>query len=80
MPEKLVFKADDSGSETAPVVYLQGTNVTGCPSVRAGVANTAGGPGGLGVALSHPEKVNWFATLGIRVARPSGPEPLGPGM
>ena len=35
--------------------YLQGTNITGCPSVRAGVANTAGGPGGLGVALSHPE-------------------------
>ncbi len=31
--------------------YLQGTNVVGCPSVRAGVANTAGGPGGLGVAL-----------------------------
>ena len=39
--------------------YLQGTNVTGCPSVRAGVANTAGGPGGLGVALSHPELSSW---------------------
>ena len=39
--------------------YLQGTNVTGCPSVRAGVASTAGGPGGLGVALSHPELSSW---------------------
>ena len=39
--------------------YLQGTNVVGCPSVRAGVANTAGGPGGLGVALSHPELSAW---------------------
>jgi len=39
--------------------YLQGTNVTGCPSVRGGVANTAGGPGGLGVALGHPELSSW---------------------
>src|SRR6266516_1455671 len=39
--------------------YLQGTNVTGCPSVRAKVASTAGGPGGLGVALSHPELSSW---------------------
>jgi len=39
--------------------YLQGTNVIGCPSVRSGVANTAGGPGGLGVALSHPELSAW---------------------
>jgi prepilin-type N-terminal cleavage/methylation domain-containing protein/prepilin-type processing-associated H-X9-DG protein len=39
--------------------YLQGTNVTGCPSVKAGVTSTAGGPGGLGVALSHPELSAW---------------------
>src|SRR6266446_5111848 len=39
--------------------YLQSTNIIGCPSVRAGVANTAGGPGGLGVALSHPELSAW---------------------
>lgn len=39
--------------------YLQGTNVVGCPTVRANVANTAGGPGGLGVALSHPELSAW---------------------
>jgi len=39
--------------------YLQGTNVTVCPSIRGGVAGTAGGPGGLGVSLSHPELSSW---------------------
>ena len=39
--------------------YLQGTNITGCPSVKGGVASTAGGPGGLGVALNHPELSAW---------------------
>ena len=39
--------------------YLQGTNVTGCPSVKANMASTAGGPGGLGVALGHPELSAW---------------------
>ncbi len=39
--------------------YLQGTNVTVCPSIRGGVAGTAGGPGGLGVSLSHPELSAW---------------------
>lgn len=39
--------------------YLQGTNVTGCPSIKGGVASTAGGPGGLGVALGHPELSSW---------------------
>ncbi len=39
--------------------YLQGTNVIGCPSVMGGVADVAGGPGGLGVALSHPELSAW---------------------
>jgi prepilin-type N-terminal cleavage/methylation domain-containing protein len=39
--------------------YLQGTNVLLCPSVMGGVAGVAGGPGGLGVALSHPELSAW---------------------
>lgn len=39
--------------------YLYGTNVTVCPSIKGGVAGTAGGPGGLGVALSHPELSAW---------------------
>ena len=39
--------------------YLLGTNITGCPSIKGGVASTAGGPGGLGVALSHPELSAW---------------------
>src|SRR5258705_13884439 len=34
--------------------YLQGTNIIGCPTVLSGVAGTPGGPGGLGIALSHP--------------------------
>ncbi|HEY5911142.1 MAG TPA: prepilin-type N-terminal cleavage/methylation domain-containing protein [Verrucomicrobiae bacterium] len=39
--------------------YLYGTNVIGCPSVMGGVASTPGGPGGLGIALSHPELSSW---------------------
>ena len=39
--------------------YLQSTNVTACPSVLANAASVAGGPGGLGVALSHPELSAW---------------------
>ncbi len=39
--------------------YLQGTNVLGCPTVLGGVKATAGGPGGLGVALGHPELSAW---------------------
>ena len=39
--------------------YLYGTNVTICPSIKGGVAGTPGGPGGLGVALSHPELSAW---------------------
>jgi prepilin-type processing-associated H-X9-DG protein len=35
--------------------YLQGTNIIGCPDVMGGVQNVAGGPGGLGVAISTPE-------------------------
>jgi len=39
--------------------YFQATNVIGCPSVMGGAAFVAGGPGGLGVALSHPELSSW---------------------
>jgi prepilin-type N-terminal cleavage/methylation domain-containing protein len=39
--------------------YLHGTNITGCPSVRGGVGSTAGGAGGLGVALGRPELSAW---------------------
>jgi prepilin-type N-terminal cleavage/methylation domain-containing protein len=39
--------------------YLQTTNLIGCPSVMANVAFGAGGPGGFGVALSHPELSAW---------------------
>ncbi len=39
--------------------YLQGTNVLACPTVSSGIAFVAGGPGGLGVALGHPELSAW---------------------
>lgn len=39
--------------------YLQGTNIITCPSVRDSTAFGVGGPGGLGVALSHPELSAW---------------------
>jgi prepilin-type N-terminal cleavage/methylation domain-containing protein/prepilin-type processing-associated H-X9-DG protein len=42
--------------------YLQGTNIIGCPSVMGSVAVGAGGPGGLGIALSHPELSAWSST------------------
>jgi prepilin-type N-terminal cleavage/methylation domain-containing protein/prepilin-type processing-associated H-X9-DG protein len=39
--------------------YLQTTNIIGCPTVLSGVAATPGGPGGFGIALSHPELSAW---------------------
>jgi len=39
--------------------YLVGTNVLACPVVRSEAAGVAGGPGGLGVALGHPELSSW---------------------
>ena len=39
--------------------YLQTTNLIGCPTVLSGMAATPGGPGGLGIALSHPELSAW---------------------
>jgi prepilin-type N-terminal cleavage/methylation domain-containing protein/prepilin-type processing-associated H-X9-DG protein len=35
--------------------YFKGTNVIICPSVWGGVAGVAGGPGGFGIAIGHPE-------------------------
>jgi prepilin-type N-terminal cleavage/methylation domain-containing protein/prepilin-type processing-associated H-X9-DG protein len=53
--------------------YLQGTNVLLCPSVMGGVANVAGGPGGLGVALSHPELSAWSTDWTPRLATLKNP-------
>jgi len=39
--------------------YLQSTNIIGCPTVLSGVSATPGGPGGFGIALSHPELSAW---------------------
>jgi prepilin-type N-terminal cleavage/methylation domain-containing protein/prepilin-type processing-associated H-X9-DG protein len=39
--------------------YLQTTNIIGCPTVLSGVSSTPGGPGGLGISLSHPELSAW---------------------
>ena len=39
--------------------YLQTTNLIGCPTVMANQAFGAGGPGGFGIALSHPELSAW---------------------
>jgi prepilin-type N-terminal cleavage/methylation domain-containing protein/prepilin-type processing-associated H-X9-DG protein len=42
--------------------YLQGTNIIACPTVRDSTAFGVGGPGGLGVAMSHPELTAWSST------------------
>jgi len=42
--------------------YMQTTNLIGCPTVMGGVAFGAGGPGGFGVALSHPELSAWASS------------------
>jgi len=39
--------------------YMQTTNLIMCPSVTTNIAGWVGGPGGLGVALSHPELSAW---------------------
>jgi len=52
--------------------YLHGTNVITCPSVwenRPGV----GGPGGLGIALSHPELSAWSTDWRPKLARLKNP-------
>jgi prepilin-type N-terminal cleavage/methylation domain-containing protein/prepilin-type processing-associated H-X9-DG protein len=42
--------------------YLQGTNIIACPTVRDSTAFGVGGPGGLGVAMGHPELTAWSGT------------------
>ena len=39
--------------------YLQSTNIIVCPSIAPGGTTSAGGPGGWGLALSHPELSAW---------------------
>lgn len=56
-----------------PRPYLYGTNVTVCPSIKGGVAGTAGGPGGLGVALSHPELSAWSTDWRPKLASMKSP-------
>jgi prepilin-type processing-associated H-X9-DG protein len=53
--------------------YLFGTNITQCPGVKGNVAGTAGGPGGLGVALSHPELSAWAADWRPKLATLKSP-------
>jgi prepilin-type N-terminal cleavage/methylation domain-containing protein/prepilin-type processing-associated H-X9-DG protein len=42
--------------------YLQGTNIIACPTVRDSTAFGVGGPGGLGVAMNHPELTAWSSS------------------
>lgn len=53
--------------------YLQSTNVTACPTVLANAAYVAGGPGGLGVALSHPELSAWSSAWRPKLAALKNP-------
>jgi len=39
--------------------YLQGTNIIICPTVWGNMPFGVGGPGGLGIALNHPELSAW---------------------
>jgi type II secretory pathway pseudopilin PulG len=58
--------------------YLQGTNVTVCPGIKGGVTGTAGGPGGLGVALSHPELSAWSTDWRPRLTTMKNPSKKAP--
>ena len=53
--------------------YLHGTNVITCSSVRDKMASGAGGPGGLGIALSHPELSAWSTSWRPKLARLKNP-------
>ncbi len=53
--------------------YLQGTNVLVCPSVMGKEPFGAGGPGGLGVALSHPELSAWSSDWRPKLATLKNP-------
>jgi prepilin-type N-terminal cleavage/methylation domain-containing protein/prepilin-type processing-associated H-X9-DG protein len=53
--------------------YLQGTNIIGCPRVLNSSAVAPGGPGGLGIALSHPELSAWSTQWKPRLATLKNP-------
>ncbi len=53
--------------------YLQSTNVTACPSVLSKAAAVTGGPGGLGIALSHPELSGWSSDWRPKLATLNNP-------
>jgi len=53
--------------------YLQGTNIIACPSVLEKQAFGVGGPGGLGVALSHPELSAWSSQWTPKLATLKNP-------
>ena len=53
--------------------YLQGTNIIACPSVWGNQAFGVGGPGGLGVALSHPELSAWSSQWTPKLATLKNP-------
>ncbi len=53
--------------------YLQGTNIIGCPTVMGGVKSTVGGPGGLGISLSHPELSAWSTDWRPKLASMKSP-------
>jgi prepilin-type N-terminal cleavage/methylation domain-containing protein len=53
--------------------YLQGTNIIACPTVRDSTAFGVGGPGGLGVAMSHPELTAWSSSWRPRLTQLKNP-------
>jgi prepilin-type N-terminal cleavage/methylation domain-containing protein/prepilin-type processing-associated H-X9-DG protein len=53
--------------------YLQGTNIITCPSVWGSQPFGVGGPGGLGVALSHPELSAWSSQWTPKLATLKNP-------
>ena len=53
--------------------YLHGTNIIICPTVWDKMAFGAGGPGGLGIALSHPELSAWTTSWRPKLGRLKNP-------
>lgn len=53
--------------------YLQGTNIITCPSVWGNQPFGVGGPGGLGVALNHPELSAWATAWRPKLATLKSP-------
>ena len=53
--------------------YLHGTNIIICPTVWDKMAFGVGGPGGLGIALSHPELSAWSTSWRPKLATLKNP-------